>query len=132
MKGKYRKIYFLSFVLLSFVTIASIFVVFKKYRNEFSESKTLSGAKFELSKIKEKIGNLEEKMPVLDTTISEEYITLKLEEAFIDSLLNYNAISKESMLSIAEKLSNLTTKSEKLEKTIDELAVDSAPNTDAK
>ncbi|MBL7789241.1 MAG: hypothetical protein JNL75_05340 [Chitinophagales bacterium] len=125
MKGKYRKIYLLSFILLAGITLAAVFVVFKKYRNESNNSMMVSNAKFQLSKIKERITQIENRLPIADSTLLQDIETIKLDEATVDSLLNFNSLSKESLEVIAEQLAKLSSRSSKMEKSVDALAQDS-------
>lgn len=125
MKGKYRKIYLLSFILLAGITLAAVFVVFKKYRNESNNSMMVSNAKFQLSKIKERITQIENRLPIADSSLLQDIETIKLDEATVDSLLNFNSLSKESLEVIAEQLAKLSSRSSKMEKSVDALAQDS-------
>lgn len=125
MKGKYRKIYLLSFILLAGITLAAVFVVFKKYRNESNNSMMVSNAKFQLSKIKERITQIENRLPIADSSLLQDIETIKLDEATVDSLLNFNSLSKESLEVIAEELAKLSSRSSKVEKSVDALAQDS-------
>lgn len=125
MKGKYRKIYLLSFILLAGITLAAVFVVFKKYRNESNNSMMVSNAKFQLSKIKERITQIENRLPIADSSLLQDIETIKLDEATVDSLLNFNSLSKESLEVIAEQLAKLSSRSSKVEKSVDALAQDS-------
>lgn len=125
MKGKYRKIYLLSFILLAGITLAAVFVVFKKYRNESNNSMMVSNAKFQLSKIKERITQIENRLPISDSSLLQDIETIKLDEATVDSLLNFNSLSKESLEVIAEQLAKLSSRSSKMEKSVDALAQDS-------
>lgn len=122
MKGKYRKIYLSAFMLFILLNIAAVFFVFKKYRKDSNKSMMLSSAKFELSKLKEKIGQLEAKLPEQDSLLIKEVESMRMDQALVDSLLNFNTLNNQSLTEIASKITQLNTKSGKIEKSIDAVA----------
>ena len=126
MKGKYKKIYLIAFILFICVNIAAVFFVFKKYRKDSNNSTRLSSAKFELSKLKEKIGELEAHVPIEDSLLTKEVESIRLSQAMVDSLLKFNTIDNQSLAEIAEKIAQLTSKSGEVEKSIDALATTNA------
>jgi len=82
----------------------------------------VSSAKFELSKLKEKIGELEAKLPIEDSVLLKEVESIKLSQVMVDSLLNFNTLNNQSLSEIASKITQLNTKSGEVEKSIDALA----------
>lgn len=122
MKGKYKKIYLTAFMLFILVNIAAVFFVFKKYRKDSNNSMMVSNAKFELSKLKEKIGQLEAKLPAQDSLLMKEVEAIRMNQALVDSLLNFNTLNNQSLSEIAAKIVHLTTKSGEVEKSIDAIA----------
>jgi DNA-directed RNA polymerase alpha subunit len=122
MKGKYKKIYLVAFLLFIVINIAAVFFVFKKYRKDSNNSAMLSSAKFELSKLKEKIGELEANVPIEDSLLLKEVESIKLSQVMVDSLLKFNTLNNQSLSEIADKIAQLTSESGKVEKSIDALA----------
>lgn len=82
----------------------------------------VSSAKFELSKLKEKIGELEAKLPIEDSLLLKEVESIKLSQVMVDSLLKFNTLNNQSLSEIADKIAQLTSESGKVEKSIDALA----------
>lgn len=130
MKGKYKKIYLIAFTLFIIINIAAVFVVFKKYRKDSNNSLLVSNVKFKMAKLKEKIQYLENKVPVYDSTLIQEMESMKLNQAMVDSLLNFKNINKETLADIAQKIANLSSKSGELEKSIESVAVDTNSETE--
>jgi hypothetical protein len=122
MKGKYKKIYLFAFSVFILINIAAVFIVFKKYRKDSNNSMLVSSAKFELSKLKEKIGELEAKLPIEDSLLLKEVESIKLSQVMVDSLLKFNTLNNQSLSEIADKIAQLTSESGKVEKSIDALA----------
>ena len=122
MKGKYKKIYLTAFMLFILVNIGAVFFVFKKYRKDSNNSMMVSNAKFELSKLKEKIGQLEAKLPEQDSLLLKEVESIRMNQALVDSLLNFNTLNNQSLSEIAAKISLLNAKSGEVEKSIDAIA----------
>ena len=86
----------------------------------------LSSAKFELSKLKEKIGELEANVPIEDSLLVKEVESIRVSQAMMDSLLKFNALNNQSLSEIADKIAQLSSKSGKVEKSIDALATTNA------
>ena len=122
MKGKYKNIYLMAFMLFIVVNIAAVFFVFKKYRKDSNNSMMVSSAKFELSKLKEKLGKLEAKLPEQDSLLLREVESIRMDQALVDSLLNFNTLHNQSLSEIASKINQLNTKSGEVEKSIDAVA----------
>ena len=122
MKGKYKNIYLMAFMLFIVVNIAAVFFVFKKYRKDSNNSMMVSSAKFELSKLKEKISQLEAKLPEQDSFLLKEVESMRMDQALVDSLLNFNTLHNQSLSEIASKINQLNTKSGEVEKSIDAVA----------
>ena len=122
MKGKYKNIYLMAFMLFIVVNIAAVFFVFKKYRKDSNNSMMVSSAKFELSKLKEKLGKLEAKLPEQDSLLLREVESMRMDQALVDSLLNFNTLHNQSLSEIASKINQLNTKSGEVEKSIDAVA----------
>ncbi len=122
MKGKYKNIYLMAFMLFIVVNIAAVFFVFKKYRKDSNNSMMVSSAKFELSKLKEKLGKLEAKLPEQDSLLLREVESIRMGQALVDSLLNFNTLHNQSLSEIASKINQLNTKSGEVEKSIDAVA----------
>ena len=122
MKGKYKNIYLMAFMLFIVVNIAAVFFVFKKYRKDSNNSMMVSSAKFELSKLKEKLGKLEAKLPEQDSFLLKEVESMRMDQALVDSLLNFNTLHNQSLSEIASKINQLNTKSGEVEKSIDAVA----------
>jgi hypothetical protein len=132
MKGKYKKIYLTAFMLFILVNIGAVFFVFKKYRKDSSNSMMVSSAKFELSKLKEKIGQLEAKLPEKDSLLLMEVESIRMNQALVDSLLNFNTLDNQSLSEIADRIAKLTTKSGEVEKSIDAIASETNPEVNSK
>ena len=122
MKGKYKNIYLMAFMLFIVVNIAAVFFVFKKYRKDSNNSMMVSSAKFELSKLKEKLGKLEAKLPEQDSLLLREVESIRMDQALVDSLLNFNTLHNQTLSEIASKINQLNTKSGEVEKSIDAVA----------
>lgn len=86
----------------------------------------VSSAKFELSKLKEKIGELEAKLPIEDSLLLKEVESIKLSQVVVDSLLKFNTLNNQSLSEIADKIAQLTSESGKVEKSIDAIATTNA------
>jgi len=128
MKGKYNNFYLIAFLLFIIINIAAVFVVFKKYRKDSGNSMMVSNAKFKLSQLKEKIGQLESKLPIEDSLLNQEVLEIKLDQEMVDSMLNIKSLDKVSLSSIANRIAQLTEKSGEVQKSIDALA--STPPSD--
>jgi ABC-type Na+ efflux pump permease subunit len=122
MKGKYKKFYLVAFLLFVIINIAAVFVVFKKYRKDSSNSMMVSNAKFKLSQLKEKVNRLESKLPVEDSIINQEFVEIKFDQQKVDSMLNIKSLDNESLQSLANKIVQLTEKSGEVEKYIESIA----------
>jgi predicted nuclease with TOPRIM domain len=122
MKGKYKKFYLIAFLLFVVINIAAVFVVFKKYRKDSSNSMLVSNAKFKLSQLKEKVNHLESKLPIEDSLLNQEVIEIKFDQEKVDSMLNIKSLDNESLQSLADKIAQLTEKSGEVEKSIESLA----------
>ena len=112
----------MAFMLFIVVNIAAVFFVFKKYRKDSNNSMMVSSAKFELSKLKEKLGKLEAKLPEQDSLLLREVESIRMDQALVDSLLNFNTLHNQSLSEIASKINQLNTKSGEVEKSIDAVA----------
>jgi ABC-type Na+ efflux pump permease subunit len=122
MKGKYKKFYLVAFLLFVIINIAAVFVVFKKYRKDSSNSMMVSNAKFKLSQLKEKVNRLESKLPVEDSILNQEFVEIKFDQQKVDSMLNIKSLDNESLQSLANKIVQLTEKSGEVEKYIESIA----------
>jgi hypothetical protein len=122
MKGKFRNFYLIVFLLFIIINIAAVFVVFKKYRKDSSNSMLVSNAKFKLSKLREKVDILESKLPLEDSLLNQEVIEIKFNQDKVDSILNIKSLDNESLQSLAYKIVQLTEKSGEVEKSIESLA----------
>jgi|688.fasta_scaffold15523_4 hypothetical protein len=122
MKGKYKKFYLVAFLLFVIINIAAVFVVFKKYRKDSSNSMMVSNAKFKLSQLKEKVNRLESKLPVEDSILNQEFVEIKFNQQMVDSILNIKSLDNESLQSLANKIVQLTEKSGEVEKYIESIA----------
>jgi hypothetical protein len=122
MKGKYKKFYLIAFLLFVIINIAAVFVVFKKYRKDSSNSMLVSNTKFKLSQLKEKLNRLESKLPVEDSILNQEVVDIKFNQQIVDSLLNIKSLDIESLQSLADKIAQLTEKSGEVEKSIESIA----------
>jgi hypothetical protein len=122
MKGKYKKFYLVAFLLFVIINIAAVFVVFKKYRKDSSNSMMVSNAKFKLSQLKEKVNRLESKLPVEDSILNQEFVEIKFNQQMVDSILNIKSLDNESLQSLANKIVQLTEKSGEVEKSIESIA----------
>jgi hypothetical protein len=122
MKGKYKKFYLVAFLLFVIINIAAVFLVFKKYRKDSSNSMMVSNAKFKLSQLKEKVNRLESKLPVEDSILNQEFVEIKFDQQKVDSMLNIKSLDNESLQSLANKIVQLTEKSGEVEKYIESIA----------
>lgn len=120
MKGKFKSLYILCFVVFVIINIGAIFFVFKKYRKETNESQLISSTKFKYSKVKETMSVIESKMPEIKDSITLlTFKSLELDKKYLDSILEFDQINEFALTKINDKIFDLNSKSHQLEQQIE-------------
>lgn len=120
MKGKFKSLYILCFIVFVIINIGAIFFVFKKYRKETNESQLISSTKFKYSKVKETMSVIESKMPEIKDSIALlTFKSLELDKKYLDSILEFDQINEFALTKINDKIFDLNSKSHQLEQQIE-------------